>query len=164
MSCFFYSSIVITILYFIFLNLFSYNTYTNPNKYLQAIKAIKHQEKISHFPKTIPLNAKKIQMYCYTSDYNGEVFVLKFKIDKMYIEQELKKHKFLNSDTPIGTPQNIYFVYTDNNRINVDNTTWYVINNEKNKQIYKDYFPYYSSIGISNNMDYIIYYYIEPVD
>ena len=136
----------------------------SPNNYAKGMKIIKQQEKISHFPKTIPANADKIQMYCYTSDYNGEVFILKFNINKEYIEQELKNHKFLNSDTPIGTPQEIYYVYNDNNRIKTDNTTWYVIDNEENKQIYKKYFPYYSSIGISNNLDFIIYYYIEPSD
>lgn len=164
LSVLFYSAIVIIISYFIFVNFFSHQTYTNPHNYSRAIKTIKHKEKISHFPKTIPPNAEKIQMYCYTSDSNGEAFILKFKINKKYIEQELKQHKFLNPDTPIGTSQDIYYIFTDNNRINIDNTTWYVLDNKENKQIYKKYFPYYSSIGVSNNMDFIIYYYIEPQD
>lgn len=139
-------------------------TFTNPKDYIKAIKSIKQEEKISHFPKTIPTEAKKIQMYCYTSDYNGEIFILKFYINKEYIEQELKNHKFLNSDTPIGTNQEIYYIFTNNNRIKINNTTWYVIDNEDNKNIYPKYFPYYSGIGISNNLDFIIYYYITPSD
>ena len=136
----------------------------NHNNYTKALQIIKQQEKITHFPKKIPSNAKKIKMYCYTSDYGGEIFILKFDINKEYIEKELKNHKFLNSDTPIGTAQEIYYIFNDNNRIKTDNTTWYVIDNKENKQVYKKYFPYYSSIGISNNMDFIIYYYIQPGD
>lgn len=160
----FYLLVIIFSLYLFIINTSSSHIYKNPRKYSQAIKAIKQQEKISHFPKTIPTDAEKIQMYCYTSDYDGEIFLLKFYINKEYIKQELKQHKFLNSDTLIGTYQDIYYIYTDNNRISIDNTTWYVIDDKENKQIYPKYFPYYSGIGISNELNYIIYYYIEPSD
>ena len=86
-----------------------------------------------------------------------------FKTNKNYIDQELKNHKFLNSNTPIGTTQETYYIYNDNNKININNTTWYVIDNKNNRQIYPKYFPYYSSSGISNNLDFIIYYYIENI-
>ena len=140
------------------------HTIKNPKNYAKAQSIIKQQGKISHFPKTIPADAKNVQMYCYTSDYSGEVFILKFYINKKYIEQELQNNKFLNSNTPVGTHQDIYYIFTDNNRIKIDNTTWYVLDNEENKQIYPNYFPYYNSIGVSNNLDFIIYYYIAPGD
>ena len=156
--------IVITTIFYLIIFSSHHQTYTRPNDYSKALKLIKQQENISHFPTTIPKDASKIQLYIYTSDFNGEIAILKFKTNKNYIDQELKNHKFLNSNTQIGTTQNIYYIYTDNNRININNTTWYVIDNKNNRQIYPKNFPYYSSIGISNDMDFIVYYYVEPKD
>lgn len=137
---------------------------SNPQKYNKAIKAIERQEKIYHFPKKIPFNAEDIQFYCYTDSFNGEVMLLKFKIDKKFILKELKTYKFINQDTKLGTKQKIYFMPSDKNRIISDNYTFYVIDDQENREYYKQYFPYFSGIGVSPDLKYILYYYINPKD
>ena len=150
----------------IFAVLFSgqHKTITNPKQYKKALNMIEIQDEIRHFPKEIPSNAKNVKMYNYTSDSNGEFFLLQFKIDKDYIEQELKKNDFINKHSPIGIPQDIYHFYSFHG-IKPDGCyTLYVIDNAYNRDVYNDYFPYYSGIGISNNFDHILYYYFNLED
>lgn len=136
---------------------------TNPKDYTQAINSIKQQDKISHFPKNIPAEAEDVQLYCYTSDLHGELFQLRFKINKEYIKNELKKYSFINTDTKIGIRQNIYHM-PFMNKEDLKNFTFYVLKNQENEYFFDEYFPYSNGIGISKNMDYIMYYYIEPGD
>lgn len=77
--------------------------YENAEDYNKVAEKIQKKNEISHFPKTIPKTAKEPQIWGYLGDLKGEIFLLKFGADKEFIQQELKKHKFLNADTPIGT-------------------------------------------------------------
>ena len=151
------------LLFFLMLKLNNQNiTIKNPSKYDKAYSIIKAKNKITHFPKVIPSNAKKVKMYCYTSDFNGEIFLLEFKIDKNYIEQELLKHKFVNIPKT-GEMQAIYHFY-EGNGIKHDGYMFYVIDDEENREYSAKYFPYFSGIGVNKNMDYILYYFFYPSD
>ena len=133
--------------------------------YDKAYNNIKRTEKITHFPKSIPTSAKNIEVYEYSKKPdNGEVLMLKFKIDKDYINQELKKHEFLNASTKLGTKQEIYNIPQMTKKFNPENYTYYVLKDDENKLFYKKYFPYFSGIGISKNKDEILYYYFNPGD
>ncbi len=135
-----------------------------PAKYEQVVKQLMRQEKITFLPKTIPNGASDIQLYSYYDNVERECLLLKFKINKEYIENELKKHEFLNADTPIGTKQDIYFIPSDDGRISSDGFTFYVIKDKENESYYKQYFPFFTSIGVDKNLEHIIYYYILPND
>lgn len=136
---------------------------TNLKQYENALSRIKEQDMIAHFPKSIPLNAKDIKLYFRMSDYGTDIYLLEFKTNNEYIKSELKKNNFINPDTSIGEKQKLYHFYSTKH-IKPDKYTFYVINNEKNRRIINQYFPYYSGIGVSKNLDYILYYYFCPED
>lgn len=135
-----------------------------PAKYEEVVKQLIRQEKITFLPKTIPDGASNVQLYSYYDSVERECLLLKFKINKEYIENELKTHEFLNSDTPIGAKQDIYFIPNDNGRISSEGFTFYVIKDNENESYYKQYFPYFTSIGVDKSLEYIIYYYMLPND
>ncbi len=135
-----------------------------PTQYEKVLKEIIRQEKIYFFPKKIPSNANEVQIFAYYDDVERECIVLKFKINKEYIESELKKHEFLNANEALGTQQNIYNIPTDDGRISIKNFTFYVLKDKENEAYYQEYFPYFTSIGVDKNLEHIIYYYILPND
>lgn len=136
----------------------------NPAKYEKIISKLMRQEKIKFLPKKIPAEASEVQFYSYSDPIEGERVLLKFKINKDYIQKELNTHEFLNADTPIGAKQDIYFIPNEHAKISVEGFTWYVIKDKENEDYYKKYFPYFTSIGIDKNFEYIIYYYMLPND
>lgn len=135
-----------------------------PTQYEKVLKEIIRQEKIYFFPKKIPSDATEIQIFAYYDDVERECIVLKFKINKEYIESELKKHEFLNANEALGTKQNIYNIPTDDGRISIKDFTFYVLKDKENEAYYQEYFPYFTSIGVDKNLEHIIYYYILPND
>ena len=139
------------------------NILTNPKDYPKAYTSVENQNKISHFPQKIPTDAKNVKMYCKTSQYGENVFLLEFSTDKNYIQQELNKHKFINKDTKIGENQTIYHFYS-NNGIKPDGYTFFVIDDNENREYSTKYFPYYSGIGINKAEDKILYYFFYPSD
>ena len=50
-------------------------------------------------------------------------------------------------------------VDTDKNTL-----TFYVLKTKDNEQLAKEYFPYFSGIGVDKNINSILYYYIQPAD
>ncbi len=142
----------------------SASIYEDIKDYNKIARKIQKENDISHFPKTIPETAEDPQLWGYLGDLKGEVFILKFGADKEFIQKELKKHKFLNANTPIGTKQKIYFMYTDDGRITSDGYTFYVLDKEGNYNENEKYFPYYSGIAVDKNMSHILYYHIVKGD
>lgn len=72
------------------------NTYNSPNDYIKAKKEIHAQYRIGHFPSAIPNKATNVVFHKSNGAfYKSEYIILKFNIDKKYIEDELKKHKFI---------------------------------------------------------------------
>lgn len=135
-----------------------------PTQYEQLLKEIIRQEKIYFFPKKIPSDATEVQLFAYYDNVERECIILKFKINKEYIENELKKHEFINSNDKLGAEQNIYHMFTDSGRISIKDFTFYVLKDKENESYYPQYFPYFTSIGVDKNLEHIIYYYILPND
>lgn len=161
LSLIFYFLVIGILMFFVIQNFSFGKTYRQPKDYQKALNQIHSQNKIIHFPSEIPNDAENIQFYSSISENDEEIILLKLKTNNNYINKELSKYKFLNSDTALGTPQKIYHMYTDNNRIKIDGLTWYVINDDENRKFYQKYFPYYSGVGINKNLDEILYYYIR---
>lgn len=163
--------IVIGIISFIFVSLLvlmlmpSSKSISKIQDYTECINAIQNKEKISHFPKAIPTDVKA-QLYCFPAEYNGqgELVILRLTTDRTYIENELKSHTFLNSQAPIGTIQEVYYMPTETVGIPKEDLTFYVLKNKDNEYYYKTYFPYFTGIGVDKNLENLVYYYIEPSD
>ena len=139
--------------------------YNDVQDYQTCLDKHYYKEDISHFPKIIPEGAKDVRLRCFpcTSKGGQGSILLKYKADKNYIESELKKYEFINPDEPIGTPQKIYNMPSKFVGINPEDMTYYPIKTPSNESANeRGYFPYYSGIGVSKNMDYILYYEIVP--
>lgn len=152
------------VLLFLGLQLLVPTGYRNTKDYKLCLDSVFYKSDIEHFPKTIPNSADEVKLYCIpgTYEFDGALVLLKFKIDKAYIEKELRQHQFVNSNTRVGTVQKIYnmpskFVGMDNTKL-----TYFVINNKENYNENEEYFPYFTGIGVDKNFEYILYYYIKP--
>ena len=133
--------------------------------YNSAYKDIVYKKKISHFPKKIPLNAKNIKVYEYSNRlFGSEMFLLNFEIDENYINNEFKKHKFINQDDKIGSNQKIYYVPKVMDDFNIYEYTYYVLDTKENREHFPAIFPYINGIGIKNDKTAILYYYVLPED
>ena len=133
-------------------------------KYSECLNSAYYKSNIAHFPNEIPSDAKNVKFYCITSDntYDGELILLKFKTNTDYIKKELSSKSFINSDDKVGTFQNIYNMPLNLIRDDYKKYTYYVISNYENKSVYKEYFPYYTGIGVDKELKTIMYYYITP--
>ena len=152
------------ILFAIYLFLNSHTVYKNIRNYNKCIESEYYQERIKHFPKTIPDNVYEAKLYCCPSrfEYDGASILLKLKVDKEYIKNEISTHKFSNAKTPVGTRQKIYHMPSEIVGIERDKLTYFVLNDESNYNEGEEYFPYFTGIGIDKNYEYIMYYYIRP--
>ena len=163
--------IIIGIICFLFISLFIIMLIPSPKPiskitdYKKCLEAVINKDKIRHFPKSIPPEAKSY-LYCYPADYEGqgELVILRLTTDKSYIQKELSVHSFLNAETKIGTSQEIYFMPTENVEISNKELTFFVLRDKDNESFYKTYFPYFTGIGVDKNLRNIVYYYIEPSD
>ena len=127
----------------------------NTEHYEKALSSISWQEGVQHFPKNIPLNAKNIIFYKSTQPiFGSEEMTLKFTIDKTYIDNELKKHKYIHTEEPGSEDfyhKDLYNKY--------DNFTLYVIDNSKNDTTAH---RYYYGIGINQDLNQVLYFYSNP--
>lgn len=135
------------------------NEYTNPKDYQKALEQITNKEDVKHFPPQIPSNASKVKFFGYSTSYSGEMLMLEFKIDKPYIEKEFNSYEFINKNDKFGTTQKIYHMPKE---FNSKSYTYYVLKTPDNLSFYKEYFPYFSGIGIDIKHNKILYYYISP--
>ena len=159
--------LILEIIVFIILIHFfwSLTRYTDIKDYQKCLDEHYYKDDVSHFPKTIPDDTKEAEFYCHPAkyDYSNGLILLKFNADKNYIESELKIHEYLNADVPVGTPQKVRYVPTKEIGINQNDLTFYVLNTKFNKNMYENgMFPYATGIGVSKNMDYILYYFYFP--
>ena len=137
---------------------------TDVSEYNMALKKIKQQNEILHFPPKIPYEVKDVKLYCLSTDYNGELFLLQFKTNKQYIVNELKKFSFINEKFPVGEKQIIYSFPQKPGFLKAEKITFYVLKNTYNEQVFNTYFPYFSGIGVDKKFEHIIYYYINPAE
>ena len=99
------------------------------------------QKCVEHFPKSIPENAKNIQFNQEQNEWFGsEAIILKFNIDKEYINKELKKYNFKykeNTDSYISKKYNSHkpdAMMTDGNRIKTEGFTLYIIDDRESEK------------------------------
>ena len=150
------------IMFMLFAMLDADTVFDNPKYYPKALKSISYKNRIAHFPKTIPQNAKDIELYKGSSHWFGsEEILLKYTIDKNSIDNEIKKHKYIRTKTADngGLPHSMP---TDNGRIKLDGFTFYIINDRENENLEGHHFPYHYGIGVNNDTNQIIYYYTNP--
>ena len=143
---------------------FSDLSVTDIDDYNKIMHNVKNPKKIAHFPKDIPNNAKDVKFYYWASNTNGEVMLLQLKTDKKYITDELNRLEFFNCYDSVGCRQNIYHFPQTKGFLKSHNYTFFVLKNDENESVYKKYFPYFTGVGVDNNLEHIIYYYIEPDD
>lgn len=135
--------------------------YTNPEDYKIIKKKMAKQDEIKHFPDKIPESAKEIVMFGKTDmPYNGETFILEFKIDKSYIEKELRKYGSENKMYKIGAKREIYFSNSSDNF----NATESGRNEPDTKVKNREFFSYSNGIMADEMQNKILYYHIYPAD
>lgn len=140
-------------------------TYTyseNPDDYSKALKAIHFQERIAHFPKVIPTEAEDVELYQSSNNWFGsENLMIKFSIDKKYIDNELKKYKFISIENRQNSKYNPARIFYSG-EININDFTFYVINDKNNEIPNEHSFLYHYGLGVNKDFSKIIYYYICP--
>lgn len=166
-----YFQVVFFFIILFFAELFSepYPNYADPLKYKEAIKTIKKQDCVKHFPKEIPENAKNVEFNKENNNFFGsEAIALKFDINENYIDKELKKYKFkyienFNNDNQSGyNSHNPDAMMTDGGRIKTEGFIFYIINDKESDKIMQNYFPYHYGIAVNKKLNQIIYYYTCP--
>ncbi len=147
---------------FIFMN-FAGGHYTDIKYYKKALTKISYQERIKHFPLKIPKNAQDVELYEYYGNWHGsEGITLKITIDSEYIENELKKYKYVDIKNYSSYNAEQPFIESDNGRIKIDGCKLYVINDREHEKLEGHHFPYSYGFCIFKDKNQIIYYYTNP--
>lgn len=137
--------------------------YDNPAQYQKAVKTIYSPSRIKHFPKIIPTEAKNVEFNKLNNSWFGsEAILVKFEIDKQYIDTEIKKYKYISVEKPENYIHIFDAMMTDNSRINIDDFTFFIINDKRNEHPSEHMFPYHYGIGVNEKLNQIIYYYTCP--
>lgn len=123
-------------------------------EYYEEIMEHFEQDRVAHFPKHIPKNAKNIEINgSYLSFFGSRNVFIKFDIDKQYINKELKKYKFVK----ISKPDSYAFAYVFNHaNIDINNYNIYIISGELSRR------GDCCGIGIDENKMQIVYFYLDP--
>ncbi|MBR6127968.1 hypothetical protein IKQ21_09820 [bacterium] len=137
--------------------------FENVKDYKKALRKIDWQEKIAHFPKEIPADAKNVQLYQdYGSWFGSEGITLKFAIDREYIQNELNKYKYVKIvDYNYDVSPSLY-IYDDNGRIKTIGCKAYIINDREHEKLEGHYFPYAYGFCVNEKQNEIIYFYSDP--
>lgn len=133
--------------------------YNDAKSYNEAIKSVKAQSYIKHFPPEIPSGAKNIKLHKNSNSFFGSEWIsLSFEINNYYINKELKKYNFIETKNNKYNPVRDYAV----NNLNLDKTNFkfYVIGNNSTD---KSGFPLEYGIAVNNKTNTILYYY-ECID
>ncbi len=145
---------------------FNNKHYDKPQSYIQALHSIHRPRCIEHFPERIPPNARNIKMKKYENSWFGsEEIFLKFDIDEKYIENELKKYKFVyieNAETTEHAFAKYLLNEADVPYEQEKNFTFYIINDKQSEVPPQNKFLYHYGIITNDNKTTIIYYYINP--
>lgn len=77
--------------------------YNDVKDYDKALNTISNQHKITHFPKTLPYNAKNAKLFKNAGVFFGsESILLLFEADKAYLDNEIKKNKYIKIKGPFS--------------------------------------------------------------
>lgn len=137
--------------------------YNNISEYSKAKEHFCGKKKfIEHFPKEISNNAKNFLMdkphVCF---FDSDSFFVSFEADDNYIQNELKKHKFIKTEGPYETEEQysdnpIHHFAIYNLKLKKTNFIFYTI--EDNTTI-KSFSPVEYGIAVNPKTNTILYYY-----
>lgn len=134
--------------------------YINPDDYEKALKSIRKQERVLHFPSRIPQQARNVQLYKVADSIHGGCEIwLKFDIDKSYINKELEKNKFTKVLYPGSKNYEFFYSLPFDSRINLDGFIFYVIDDSDTIKLTEHYTPYSLGMGVNKEKTQIVYYY-----
>jgi len=149
---------------FVFASAYEFDLETKSNQvkyYPLALERISEQDKILHFPAKIPDNAKNVFLDVDTISFFGsESIYLAFDTDKEYIDNELKKHKYIKISNYSRIQPFDYSFYCNN--LDLNGFTFYIINDRKHANPKEHSFPFHYGIGVNYPKNKILYYYENP--
>ncbi len=129
--------------------------------YPMALKYMDVDSRVRHFPVKIPDNAKNVYLYAGIDSFFGsKSLYLKFYIDKKYINEELKKYKFIKIK-PYKELENLEYNFYCSN-INLEDYILYIIGDKQHEIPNEASFPYHYGIAVNPKTNEIIYYYENP--
>lgn len=138
-------------------------TENNIQNYEHTI-SYKHSTRTAHFPRKIPEQATDVNLEIENCVFFGsERIYLKFKADRAYIDNEIKKYSYVNTmkDGKCSSEcKYSYNFYT--NKIDLDGLTFYIINDREHEDLPGHHFPYHYGIGVNYDTNEILYYYECP--
>lgn len=136
--------------------------FDKPEYYEEVIEHFE-KDKVAHFPKHIPEGAKDVEMWGdYLSFFGSEKFLLKFNADKKYIENELKKYKFISIESYKKFENRLDYVIKDGKSFKKEDFTYYIISDRENDKPTRHCFPYHYGLAINHDKTQILYYYSDP--
>lgn len=136
-------------------------TFSDPTEYVEALNSVNCSSCVAHFPRELPVNAKEIQLYKSQSSWHGGVdMLLKFNIDEIYINNEIKKNKYIK----IENLRNSSFFYKSivagsGGKVKIDDFTFYVIKDKTFGSSGDIANTYSYGIGVNKDIKQIIYYF-----
>lgn len=144
-----------------------YTSYNKIEDYKTAKKEISCKKCIKHFPASVPKSTDNVKFYQYISYWWGsEEIALLFKADEKFIDNEIKKYKFIKIDSP-PTKQKEYrnnyarnCIYSDIEDIDENNFKFYIIGNNSTHP--HSHFTIEYGIGVNKKTNEILYYYSRP--
>lgn len=138
--------------------------YDNPKQYSKALNSINFKGRVEHFPLMLPKEASDIELSkCANSWFGSEAILVKFTIDREYIDKELEKHKYISVEKPGQYKhKNDDAMLTNNSRIDLDGFTFYVISDRDAENLSGHSFPYHYGIAVNYDENKILYYYACP--
>ena len=116
----------------------------NQIKYYKLALSKVDQSKTLHFPRSIPI-------------------YLKFDTSRKFIDNELKKYKFINvcKNGKCKNEKAVAYRYYSGD-IDIQGFTFYVINDRESENLPEHNFPYHYGIGVNYDTNQILYYYENP--
>ena len=130
-------------------------------RYYASTVSTMRQDRVGHFPRKVPKNANDVIINNDSNAWFGsESLYLKFKTNKDYIENELKKHKYVKVIKYKDLKRFEYSFYC--NGIDLSDYTLYVINDREHENLPEYHFPYHYGIGVNSDKTEILYYYENP--
>ena len=135
--------------------------YEQPFQYSKAKDAIHFPEYITHFPHKIPRDAKETKLYMDRNNWFGsEDIILKFKINKKYIDNELRKYNFISIENYEDKKHQLSIINALDHNIGIKHYTFYIIGDKETENPNEHMFVYFYGIAVYD--DNIIYFYINP--
>ena len=135
--------------------------------YKPALRQTMCKECIQHFPKHVPLVAKKVKFHKSKHPFFGSIdILLSFEADKQYVDKELARYKFVKFEGPFDDFQqydySVEHLVTCREDIPIQGTKNYIIKSSAVNKEEPFQGPYAYGILVDEKNNRIIYYYTVP--